>query len=394
MRRDQVLAGTRVQVVAENRASIGARLKCRNVWKGPDLIDLCLLRLDRVCDISHRTFSDRFDRDQSQNQFKILKIFTIEKEVEPGRVSNPAYHRLLQGRRFAPAGMVMHTESQMSAYGYSYEPTAAATGYLGNARGPSSFGNPVGGGYPMPGSTYSSPYGSSSQPGSIQGISGVSTSIASGMSPVPHSSHHSMQTPSSGYSTAPPPLGSASGGFHGFSSAYGPAGHSSYGGLMNQYQSCPGLSEAVLHQGPARKSLRSKALKLGRGWGQANIFTHRHSANSGLVPGPFKERRRRARRSDQARLTRTPTTERVSSWTIVTPGRKGGRCKIHYEGAHASWLLPAPQPGRSVHGSDVIIANNVCLATCRGRSLPSRAIAICPDSTIREDSSTRTTIRE
>lgn len=131
----------------------------------------------------------------------------------------------------------------MSAYGYSYEPAAAASGYLGNTRGPSAFGNPVGGSYAM--SAYGGPYGSSSQPGSIQGLS---ASVASGVSPVSHHPH-GMQTPTSGYTSGPPPLGSATAGFHSFSSPYGPTGHSSYGGLMNQYQSCPSLGDAVLHQG-------------------------------------------------------------------------------------------------------------------------------------------------
>nr|XP_026690721.1 distal-less isoform X2 [Ciona intestinalis] len=135
----------------------------------------------------------------------------------------------------------------MSAYGYNYEPAAAASGYLANSRGPSTFGNPAASGYGMPGSAYGSPYGSVTQSAAIQGIS---ASVASGVSPVSHPSHHQhgMQGAASGYSSAPP-LGSGSGGFHGFSpAAYAPTGHSSYGGLMNQYQNCQGIGESVLHQ--------------------------------------------------------------------------------------------------------------------------------------------------
>lgn len=145
-----------------------------------------------------------------------------------------------------------NTESEMSAYGYSYEPTAAAaaaSGYLSGGRGPSSFGNPAS--YGMPGSAFGSPYGSSPQPGSMHNINGISASVSSGMSPVSLSSHHThtMQSSGPGYSTAPHHLGSGSGAFHGFSSAYGPTAHSSYGSLMNQYQNCSPLTEAVLHQG-------------------------------------------------------------------------------------------------------------------------------------------------
>ena len=143
------------------------------------------------------------------------------------------------------AFIFQHTESQMSTYGYPYEPAAAAaSSYLGNGRGPSSFGNP--GGYGMPGSSYGAPYGSSPQTGSLQGIGCVSASATSGMSPVSHSSHL-MQTSSSGYSTtAHPSLGSSAGTFHGFSSPYGHTGHS-YSSLMNQYQNCPTLGD--LHHG-------------------------------------------------------------------------------------------------------------------------------------------------
>ena len=137
----------------------------------------------------------------------------------------------------------------MGAYGYSYEPSAAAaaTGYLSGGRGPSGFGNPAS--YGMPGSAFTSPYGSSTQQAAVQGISGVTASIPSGVSPVAHSNHPSMQTTSSSYSSAPPHLGTGAGSFHGFSSAYGPTGHSSYGSLMSSYQNCSSLSDAVLHQG-------------------------------------------------------------------------------------------------------------------------------------------------
>ena len=138
----------------------------------------------------------------------------------------------------------------MSAYGYPYESSAAAaSGYLSGGRGHSSFGNPAS--YGMPGSALGAPYGSSAQPGSIQGLGGVATSVASGMSPASHSNHHShnMQTSSTGYSTAPPHLGSGSTGIHGFTSAYGTTGPSSYSGLMSPYQNCPSLSDSVLHQG-------------------------------------------------------------------------------------------------------------------------------------------------
>ena len=138
----------------------------------------------------------------------------------------------------------------MSTYGYSYEPAAAAaaSNYLSNGRGASGFGNP--GGYGMPGSAYGSPYGTVTQPASLQGIGCVSVSAASGMSPVSHSNHHGMQTSSSGYSSAPP-LGSAgSAGFHGFTSPYGHSGHS-YSGLMNQYQNCSALGD--LHHGKNKK---------------------------------------------------------------------------------------------------------------------------------------------
>ena len=129
----------------------------------------------------------------------------------------------------------------MSTYGYPYESSAAAaSSYLGNSRASSGFGNPAG--YAMPGPAYGSPYGSSVQSGSLQGIGCVSASVASGMSPVSHSGHL-MQTSSSGYSTTPhPSLGSTSGSFHGFSSPYGHAAHS-YSSLMNQYQSCPTLGD-------------------------------------------------------------------------------------------------------------------------------------------------------
>ena len=134
----------------------------------------------------------------------------------------------------------------MGAYGYNYESSAAA-GYLSGGRGPPGFGNPAS--YGMPGSAFGSPYGSSTPQGSVPGISGVAASVASGVSPTPLSNHLSMQTSSSSYSTAPPHLGSGSSGFHGFSSAYAPSGHSSYGSLMSSYQNCPSLGDAVLHQG-------------------------------------------------------------------------------------------------------------------------------------------------
>ena len=156
--------------------------------------------------------------------------------------------RFSTGQTFAKYfDIFQHAESQMNSYGYPYEPTAAtASSYLGNGRGPSSFGNPTG--YGMPGSAYSSPYGSSTQSSTLQGIGCVSATVASGMSPVSHSNHHSlMQTSSSGYSTTPhPSLGSGSAGFHGFSSPYGHSGHS-YGSLMNQYQNCQSLND--LHHG-------------------------------------------------------------------------------------------------------------------------------------------------
>ena len=132
----------------------------------------------------------------------------------------------------------------MGAYGYGYESSAAASGYLSGGRGPPGFGNP--GSYGMPGSAFASPYGSSTQ-GSAQGLSGVTASIPSGVSPVSH--HGSMQTSSSAFSTAPPHLGSGSGSFPGFSSAYGPTGPSSYGSLMSSYQNCSALGDTVLHQG-------------------------------------------------------------------------------------------------------------------------------------------------
>lgn len=129
----------------------------------------------------------------------------------------------------------------MSTYGYSYEPAAAAaSNYLSNGRGTSSFGTP--GGYGMTGSTYGSPYGSVPHPGSLQGIGCVPASVASGMSPVSHSNHHGMQTSATGYSSTPH-LGTAgTAGFHGFTSPYAHSGHS-YSGLMNQYPNCASLSD-------------------------------------------------------------------------------------------------------------------------------------------------------
>ncbi|XP_039267577.1 uncharacterized protein LOC120342696 [Styela clava] len=140
--------------------------------------------------------------------------------------------------------MVMHTESQMSAYSYGYDSgaaAAAASGYFGNPRGAASFGNPVAGGYSGPASSYMSHYASP------QSVPGQGPPIAaSAGSPVGHSGSHS-QSLHGGYSSGPPAhsLGSPSGGFH--SLAYGSAGHA-YGSIMNQYPNC-GLGDAVvLHQ--------------------------------------------------------------------------------------------------------------------------------------------------
>lgn len=146
--------------------------------------------------------------------------------------------------------ILQHTESQMSAYSYGYDSSAAAaaaSGYFGNPRGPSGFGNAVAGGYNGPASSYMSHYASP------QGIAGQGPPIGSsaGGSPVGHAGPPSQNLHhATGYAGGPPPhsLGSPSGGgFHGL--AYGSPGHT-YGSIMNQYPNCGGLGDAVvLHQG-------------------------------------------------------------------------------------------------------------------------------------------------
>lgn len=135
----------------------------------------------------------------------------------------------------------------MSAYSYGYDSgaaAAAASGYFGNPRGASGFGNAVGGGYGGPTSSYVTHYPSP------QNVQGPAVAVSAGGSPVGHSIGHSQNLHTGGYATGPPShsLGSSAGGFH--SLAYGSTGHAAYGSLMNQYQNCGGLGDSVgLHQG-------------------------------------------------------------------------------------------------------------------------------------------------